>query len=190
MPLRAGLGPRCGRASRRAQRLLRPRLRRLPALALAGLCLGAAPGVTQSPSLEPMPGDRSAESMEQAVARRVNEIRRAHDRVPLQVDPTLSRVAREHACALAKRGALSHEGPSRQTVGDRVRAAGKIFRMVGENLAWNQNAPEPAFSAVNGWMRSPGHRENILEPGFSETGIGICRRGSAYYFTQVFLRPA
>ncbi len=137
-----------------------------------------------------MPGDQSIESMEQDVARHVNELRRAHDRLPLGIDRTLSRVAREYACALARRGTLSHEGPSRQSVGDRVKAAGKPFRMVGENLAWNQNAQNPASSAVNGWMQSPGHRENILQAGFSETGIGICRRGSAYYFTQVFLRPA
>jgi uncharacterized protein YkwD len=137
-----------------------------------------------------MSGERSIESMEQAVAQHVNEVRRAHDRLPLEIDRTLSRVAREHACALARRGMLSHEGPSRQTVGDRVKAAGRRFRMVGENLAWNQNAQDPASSAVNGWMQSPGHRENMLRSDFSETGIGICRRGSAYYFIQVFLRPA
>ena len=143
-----------------------------------------------SPGPDSMPDDRSIESMEQAVARHVNEVRRAHDRLPLEVDRTLSRVAREHACALARQGTLSHDGPSRQSVGDRVKAAGKPFRMVGENLAWNQNAQDPVSSAMSGWLRSPGHRENILRPGFSETGIGICRRGPAYYFVQVFLRPA
>jgi uncharacterized protein YkwD len=183
-------GLRPGWARRRAERVLRLRLHRLPALALAALCLGAAPGVPVAPGPDPMPGDHSIESMEQDVARHVNEVRRAHDRLPLEIDRTLSRVAREHSCALARRGTLSHEGPSRQNVGDRVKAAGKAFRMVGENLAWNQNAQDPASSAVNGWMQSPGHRENMLRPGFSETGIGICRRGSAYYFTQVFLRPA
>ncbi len=39
-------------------------------------------------------------------------------------------------------------------------------------------------------MQSPGHRKNILHPDFTQTGVGVCRDGSTYYFTQVFLRPA
>ena len=165
-------------------------LRPLPALTLAALCLGAGAAAPPPASSDGGPGELSIEAMEQAVARHVNEVRRAHGRPSLQVDPILSRIARAHACALASRGTLSHEGPSGQAVGDRVKAGGKTFRMVGENLAWNENVRDPASRAVKGWLQSPGHRENILRPGFSETGIGICRSGSAHYFTQVFLRPA
>jgi len=38
-------------------------------------------------------------------------------------------------------------------------------------------------------MDSEAHRENILQPRFTETGVGICRGEPGYYFTQVFLRP-
>ena len=38
-------------------------------------------------------------------------------------------------------------------------------------------------------MKSAGHRENILRPDFTDTGVGVCRDGTTYYFTQVFLRP-
>ena len=51
----------------------------------------------------------------------------------------------------------------------------------------NVRAPVPA--AVKGWMESKGHRETILEPGYTETGIGVWCEGDACYFTQEFLRP-
>lgn len=38
-------------------------------------------------------------------------------------------------------------------------------------------------------MKSPSHRDNILSPEYTETGVGVCRRDRTYYFTQLFLRP-
>lgn len=150
---------------------------------LVAVCLG-----TPAPS-GPSPPD-ATEAMERNVASRVDEIRAAHGRRRLTRDAVLARVARRHACWLSGRGTLSHEGPSGETVGDRVRAGGKSFRTVAENLARSVNAPDPVAAAIDGWMRSPGHRENILREDVTETGVGICRRGTAYYVTQVFLRPA
>jgi len=138
----------------------------------------------------PAPPD-TVEAMERNVASRVNEIRAAHGRGRLTRDAVLARVARRHACWLSAHGTLSHQGPSGETVGDRVRAGGKSFRTVAENLAQSVNVPDPVAAAIDGWMRSPGHRENILREDVTETGVGICRVGAAgYYVTQVFLRPA
>jgi uncharacterized protein YkwD len=41
---------------------------------------------------------------------------------------------------------------------------------------------------VEGWMGSPGHRENILNPGFEATGVALVKADDAYgtYWTQVF----
>ncbi len=41
---------------------------------------------------------------------------------------------------------------------------------------------------MEGWMKSPGHRVNVLRPDFTDTGVGVCRDGTTYYFTEVFLR--
>jgi len=150
---------------------------------LVAVCLG-----TPAPS-GPSPPD-ATEAMERNVASRVDEIRAAHGRRRLTRDAVLARVARRHACWLSGRGTLSHEGPSGETVGDRVRAGGKSFRTVAENLARSVYAADPVAAAIDGWMRSPGHRENILREDVTETGVGICRVGAAYYVTQVFLRPA
>lgn len=126
---------------------------------------------------------------EREVAERVNALRREHQRPLLRADDTLARVAREYSCELARRGTLSHTDAAGKSVADRVRAAGKNYRVVGENLASNTNARDPVAAAIKEWMRSKGHRDNILRPDFTETGVGVCRSGPTYYFTQVFLRP-
>jgi uncharacterized protein YkwD len=51
-----------------------------------------------------------------------------------------------------------------------VRARGYRYRLIGENLALGYRSSQ---SVVNGWMNSPGHRENILTSGFDEVGIAL-----------------
>ena len=55
--------------------------------------------------------------------------------------------------------------------------------MFGENLAQGYNSPE---EAVNAWMNSPEHKNNILTPGFSSGGIGVYEQGGKWYWTQEF----
>ena len=43
-----------------------------------------------------------------------------------------------------------------------------------------------ARNIVNEWMGSPGHRENILTPGFDKMGAGVARQGVFYLATQLF----
>lgn len=125
-------------------------------------------------------------AMERDVLRQTNAIRRERGLRPLEHNGSLARLAREHSCAMAREGKLSHTGPRGATLGDRVHAAGESYRQVGENVAMNLRAREPLTTAVRGWMQSEGHRANILEPGFTETGAGVCRAGVAVYFTQIF----
>lgn len=127
--------------------------------------------------------------MERHVVQRINAVRGEHMRPPLRTDADLARLAREYSCALLRRGALSHTDPDGKTVGDRVLSVGKKFLAVGENLARSTGPGDPLGAAIDAWMQSPGHRENILRPDFTDTGVGVCRDGTTYYFTQVFLRP-
>jgi uncharacterized protein YkwD len=150
----------------------------------AALALHAAAWATWASA-----ADGSLDNLETAVARRVNAIRGEHMRPPLRTDPDLVRIAREYSCALLARGTLSHQDPAGKTVGDRVLAAGKPYQTVGENLASSSGGGDPVDAAIDAWMRSTGHRENILRPEFVETGVGACRKGATYYFTQIFLRP-
>jgi hypothetical protein len=52
------------------------------------------------------------------------------------------------------------------------------------------NYDDPVEVAVDGWMKSAGHRRNILEPRYRQTGFGVAIAGDgAIYFTQLFLDP-
>ena len=58
--------------------------------------------------------------------------------------------------------------------------------LVGENVATNQGFPDPAETAVQGWLDSPPHRENI-EGDFNLAGVGIAENADGlFYFTQIF----
>lgn len=144
------------------------------------LCLVIA-GIAAAESV----GDATAE---RRLVERVNELRAGQGVAPLRVDDALTRIARAHSCRMMREGFFSHTAPSGDDVGDRVQAAGKPYRAVGENIARNVNACDPVDRALEGWMKSEGHRENLLTDRFTETGAGVCRNGRDYYFTQVFLR--
>lgn len=142
---------------------------------------GARPSSTQPPA--------EIAAMEREVVQQINAIRQERGMGALQPNPTLAQVARDYSCLMARRDFFSHTGPDGDTVADRVHEAGVAYRLVGENLARNTNAPQPVEAAVQGWMNSEGHRENILRAGFTETGVGVCRDDARYFFTQVFLQP-
>ena len=49
---------------------------------------------------------------------------------------------------------------------------------------------DPPDAAVEGWMKSPAHRESLLDPLFTQTGVGIAiSPDTEYFITQVFIRP-
>jgi uncharacterized protein YkwD len=106
---------------------------------------------------------------------------------PLAVDSTLTAVAEAYAEAQATQGFTGHTDPAGHGVGDRVSSAGYNWIAVGENLAYG---PCTAESAIEGWMNSEGHRANILNSLFTETGVGVYR-GGVYptYWVQVFADP-
>ena len=73
---------------------------------------------------------------------------------------------------------FGHIGPGGATLLQRVRAAGYIDNSetgfaVGENIAWGILSLGTPTATVTAWMASPGHRANILDGHFRETGIGV-----------------
>ena len=62
------------------------------------------------------------------------------------------------------------------------------FSGSAENVATNQGADDPAADAVEAWLNSQGHRENI-EGDYDLTGIGVAEASDgSFFFTQIFLR--
>ena len=108
---------------------------------------------------------------------------------PLSLSGTLADVAAGHASDMAVHDYFEHQDLSGQSPADRVRAAGYHEKLVGENIAYG---PQSIEEAVQGWLASPGHCENIMDPRFAQMGIGLApgraaRRG--LFWVQVLAEP-
>ena len=101
----------------------------------------------------------------------VNQVRADHDLRPLQVDTRLVRTARVYSARLLRDGVFTHGDMT-----TRLRRSGARGPLFGENLAWGVGSRATAAGIVRGWLASPGHRANLLRPGFRRIGIG-CARG-------------
>ncbi len=132
------------------------------------------------------PFDRSA--LEREIHRQVNEERRRRGLDPLAFDPELREVARYHSADMAENGYVAHTSPDGETVADRYDRFGYDCRVSldeggystgGENLYRTAYAgqtlsrDELADRAVDGWLSSPGHRENLLRDDWKREGIGV-----------------
>ena len=104
---------------------------------------------------------------EQSLLAAVNDVRAEHNLRPLQVDPHLVEAARAHSTTLLRANVFEHG-----SFADRIVQHGARGPAFGENLAWGTGRLASARSIVNAWMASPGHRANLLRPGWNRIGIG------------------
>lgn len=115
---------------------------------------------------------------------RVNEVRRAAGCGPLEWDRRVAAVAQAHSATMARRDSLEHDidgGGMR----DRLRHAGYLRRgPAAENISYGQATVD---EAINGWMASPGHRENLEYCRFTHHGLG--RQGPYWTHVLVTLAP-
>ena len=129
----------------------------------------------------------SIAELEKQVHQQVNQYRTLQNLPRLQLDSRISEQSRRHSQDMAKRGggSISHDGFEQ-----RVKAIAQSipYSSAAENVAYNFGQSNPAEVTVEGWINSPGHRQN-MEGDFDLTGIGIAQsdRGD-YYFTQIFIK--
>ena len=124
----------------------------------------------------------------------VNEERSNVGLAPLESDSQLETIAEDHSESMAVNDFVGHQDPTDGSgPGDRIDEAGYEWSTWGENVAWGYSTPE---EVIDGWMNSSGHRANILNPDFTEIGIGYefleNDTGSVnynHYWTQVFGTP-
>ncbi|MEW8506732.1 MAG: Ig-like domain-containing protein [Candidatus Thiodiazotropha sp.] len=98
----------------------------------------------------------------------------------------LEQAAQGHSTSMADNDFFSHTGLDNSSPGDRITAAGYVWRTYGENIAAGYNSEE---SAMNAWLASPGHCSNIMNPGFTEMGQAEARNSAStygIYWTQNF----
>jgi uncharacterized protein YkwD len=129
------------------------------------------------------------ESLEQQCLDEINRVRRRSGLPRLNFYEELLPVAREYSRRMAEQHFFSHNDPDGRTVRERVEEADIRWRMVGENLAYSNGYVNPVAASLHGWMDSPGHRRNILDPDFSLTAIGAwIKEDGTVYFTEIFLK--
>jgi uncharacterized protein YkwD len=108
------------------------------------------------------------------MTRVINTIRRSHGLRPLVVSSRLSDAADQHTQEMGDDGYFAHESHNGSAFWKRIErwypSAGWNDWEVGENLLYS--APyTSATDAITTWMKSPPHRENILDPSWREIGI-------------------
>ena len=116
----------------------------------------------------------------------VNNARKRHGVRPLGRVAFLDKIATGHATHMWKRKRCDHD-----RIGDRIRMIekGAGLDYIAENCymypthKWNDHV---ARKIVEGWMKSAGHRRNILDPRFTRTGIGWRLKDGHFYVTQIF----
>lgn len=126
--------------------------------------------------------DSAVASFEAQVVRLVNQIRQANGLSPLTANWELSRVARYKSQDMADNRYFSHNSPTYGTPFQMIKAFGLSFRTAGENIAYGQPTPQ---QVVDSWMGSSGHRANILNPAYTQIGVGYVPSG--HYWTQMFI---
>ncbi len=126
--------------------------------------------------------DAKLEDLRQEVLNLVNGKRAKAGAPPLRLNTLLNGSAQTYAHVMADEGFFSHVSPEGQTLRDRITGSGYYDRTyqqdchcipgytLGENLARGQRTPK---EAVDAWMKSQSHRDALLDPAYTDTGIGI-----------------
>jgi uncharacterized protein YkwD len=108
---------------------------------------------------------------------------------PLQLNVTLSRVALRYAQQMALYGYMDHTGRDGSSPAARITRSGYRWREVGENLASGIMTPE---QVVGGWLHSPEHCANLMDPLFSEMGVAFAvnrHNDAGVYWAMEFGTP-
>lgn len=162
-------------------------------LLLAAAVFAASQSVACSRSAAPASADSRAiregdeRTVEEEILYYVNKFRRSKGLKPLEMNNVISIEARDHSKSMATgRRSFGHDG-FESRIGDISKKLGAV-RAAAENVAYGNLS---AQAVVDGWIKSPGHRRNMLGE-FNLIGIGTARgKNNIVYFTQIFInKPA
>lgn len=103
---------------------------------------------------------------------------------PLKSNTDLNKLATMKSQDMVEKNYFSHQSPTYGSPFDMMKTYGVSYMYAGENLAINSDADR----AHTAWMNSEGHKKNILNPDFTELGIGLYPKGNgSYAYTQMFI---
>jgi uncharacterized protein YkwD len=106
-----------------------------------------------------------------------NGIRAQHGLKALRQNKRLRKAAIGHSKDMVRHGYFEHTTPRGVTMLDRILRSRYVRQdqgwTLGENLAWGTGAYGTPRGALEAWMNSAGHRENILRGAYRDVGIGV-----------------
>jgi uncharacterized protein YkwD len=124
------------------------------------------------------------DTFDQQILDLVNQERAKVGADPLSINEQLDQAADLHSQDQANMNKMDHTGSNGSELGDRIQGEGYQFSTAAENIAYGY---EDAEAVVAGWVGSPGHYENMVNPDFEEIGIGYGASGDGTaYWTQDF----
>lgn len=118
-------------------------------------------------------GATAASDFATRVIARTNMYRTEHGCPALAPNAILTQTAQQHSADMATHDFVGHNSSSGATIGDRIKAAGYVYSLVAENIAWGQKTPE---EVVDLWFNeappNDAHRKNILNCQLRDIGVG------------------
>ncbi|RFU68733.1 LysM peptidoglycan-binding domain-containing protein [Peribacillus saganii] len=119
------------------------------------------------------------------VVKLVNQERAKYKLPALKSDSALARVSRFKSEDMRNKNYFSHTSPTYGSPFQMMKSFGISYRYAGENIAVGQTSAQAVMAA---WMKSPGHKANILSKNFTYIGVGYAKGGSyGHYWTQQFI---
>ncbi len=156
------------------------------------IVLSAATTSAPKPTLTKPPSDIAAEIAE-GVFTETNAERVKNGLPALMTDSKLSLIASAHSADMLASNYFSHTNKSDCNSACRVKNAAYAYSAVGENIfmtyGFSLSEGNTASLVVQGWMGSEGHRANILQKLFTNSGIGVASQGNRMYITAMYSKP-
>ena len=145
----------------------------VPAVAMAGVA--ARPDVS---------------GMARRVFGQINEVRAVWGVAALEWQESVAECARQQCARKEQLRFSGHLDPERGGVAERLTQAGVRWARCGENLFELKGYDDPVNFALVFWWYSAGHHDNLLNPAFVKTGVGVTVDSDGRFFvTQIFVEP-
>lgn len=171
--------------------LLLPLIFALTGCGLAGNEL-LSPFIGESSAAQTAPPGDAMTDLELLMSKEVleftNNERAAVGAASLAWSDEAAQVAYLHCADMRNRGYVAHVTPEGLTPADRLWNAGVAYWISGENIHY-RSPPGGSAAAVQAWMASEGHRENLLDARFTHIGVGMHNDGETSWWVQVLFAP-
>lgn len=125
-------------------------------------------------------------NVEEVIFNATNAERQKAGLAPYVRNATANSYGRSKSKDMLDNNYFDHNSPTNGYISDIAKRDGWSYSKIGENIYTSTGMGADGQSIVNSWMNSQGHRENILNSGFKELGVGVVELNGKLYATQIF----